>query len=485
MFVIVMKIISKLVTLSLSILMMNALVGYSKADMSIATNPVVYVSPETYEAEELGQNFVIQVRIDSVTGLTGYELRLRFNTTLLESLGATIGSIFPPPPRSTYTIYIDNTQGIISVNSSLAQGETPANGSGTLLSVTFNATRGTPWPQPRESCPLQVTDDILRGTGTPPQVISHDTINGLYKSPYLPPTLNLTVNTDKNEYFFEEKATISGSLTGNGYEVIESFVALEVDTPYNLPYAVRTFPMSSLPLTAPVTITELTPCSSDGTPKSSFPVNTMAYFKVTITNNAATSLDLKVIINPYDSSNASLGVVSNSVAVNSGNTLIAILSFPLERSAKSGPAFVYANVLSDFVKNGGLTLAREKGAAFTITGSTQGNPVYLPLQPQGTYKTYFKMHYRAYFTGNYTIYASAEFMDQTATQNKIIKIELGGDVNKDGYVNLTDLVLLANAYASIPGDPKWNPACDINKDGIVNLPDLVILAQNYGSGPPP
>jgi hypothetical protein len=292
------------------------------------------------------------------------------------------------------------------------------------------------------------------------------------------------VDTDKSGYYFEEKATISGSLTGNGYPVIETFVAVEVDTPYDAPYMVRTFPTSSLPLTAPVLITELTPCSSDGTPKSSFPVNTMAYFKVVITNNAATALDLVVTVNPHDSSNASLGVTYRTATVDSGNTLISILSFPLERSARSGIAFVYANVLSDFVKNGGITLAKEKGAAFTITGSTQGTPTYLPPQPQGTYKTFFKMHFRAFFAGNFTIHASAEFMDQTATQNKIIKIELGGDINKDGYVNLTDLVLLANAYGSRPGDPKWNSACDLNKDGIVNLADLVILAQNYGSGPP-
>jgi hypothetical protein len=479
-----MKAINKLIIIGLSILMLNALARFSKADVITTANPIVYVSPSTYEATELGENFVIQVRIDSVTSLTGYEFKLRYNTTLLKSLSATIGSIFPPPPNSTYTINIDNTQGIVTVNSSLAQGQTPASGSGTLLSVTFNATRGTPWPLTKESCTLQITDDILRGTGTPPQIISHDTANGLYKSPFLPPTLSLTVDTDKSGYYFEEKATISGSLTGNGYPVIETFVAVEVDTPYDAPYMVRTFPTSSLPLTAPVLITELTPCSSDGTPKSSFPVNTMAYFKVVITNNAATALDLVVTVNPHDSSNASLGVTYRTATVDSGNTLISILSFPLERSARSGIAFVYANVLSDFVKNGGITLAKEKGAAFTITGSTQGTPTYLPPQPQGTYKTFFKMHFRAFFAGNFTIHASAEFMDQTATQNKIIKIELGGDINKDGYVNLTDLVLLANAYGSRPGDPKWNSACDLNKDGIVNLADLVILAQNYGSGPP-
>jgi parallel beta-helix repeat protein len=55
-----------------------------------------------------------------------------------------------------------------------------------------------------------------------------------------------------------------------------------------------------------------------------------------------------------------------------------------------------------------------------------------------------------------------------------------GDINGDGKVNLQDLVLLANAYSSKPGDAKWNPNADIDGNGIVGLTDLVIMAQHYG-----
>jgi hypothetical protein len=55
-----------------------------------------------------------------------------------------------------------------------------------------------------------------------------------------------------------------------------------------------------------------------------------------------------------------------------------------------------------------------------------------------------------------------------------------GDLNSDRWVSLADLVILARAYGSKPGDSNWNPNADIDGNGIVGLSDLVILAQNYG-----
>jgi len=55
-----------------------------------------------------------------------------------------------------------------------------------------------------------------------------------------------------------------------------------------------------------------------------------------------------------------------------------------------------------------------------------------------------------------------------------------GDIDGDGKVTLMDLVLLAMAYGSHPGDLKWNADADINNNGIVNFSDLVSLAKCYG-----
>jgi hypothetical protein len=55
-----------------------------------------------------------------------------------------------------------------------------------------------------------------------------------------------------------------------------------------------------------------------------------------------------------------------------------------------------------------------------------------------------------------------------------------GDLNGDSKVSLADLVILALAYGSKPGDSNWNPNADIDGNLVVGLSDLVILAQNYG-----
>lgn len=64
----------------------------------------------------------------------------------------------------------------------------------------------------------------------------------------------------------------------------------------------------------------------------------------------------------------------------------------------------------------------------------------------------------------------------TASSN----VTIPGDLNGDFKVNLEDLVLLAMAYGSKPGDANWNPNADIDKSGAVGLSDLVILALHYG-----
>jgi len=53
-----------------------------------------------------------------------------------------------------------------------------------------------------------------------------------------------------------------------------------------------------------------------------------------------------------------------------------------------------------------------------------------------------------------------------------------GDVNHDGTVNFTDLVILAQHYNST-NVPLYEDG-DLTGDGTVNFADLVILAQNYG-----
>ena len=64
-----------------------------------------------------------------------------------------------------------------------------------------------------------------------------------------------------------------------------------------------------------------------------------------------------------------------------------------------------------------------------------------------------------------------------AANTVLVKFTRLGDLNLDGVVNFTDLLILAQHY----GQPtsKWDQG-DLNYDGTVNFADLLGLAQNYG-----
>lgn len=87
--------------------------------------------------------------------------------------------------------------------------------------------------------------------------------------------------------------------------------------------------------------------------------------------------------------------------------------------------------------------------------------------------------------GNYTLsaYCEPNGINEAAnnfTYTGSLTVTIPGDLTGDFKVGLPDLVALAQAYGSKPGDANWNPNTDINGNGIVDLADLVILAQYYG-----
>jgi hypothetical protein len=55
-----------------------------------------------------------------------------------------------------------------------------------------------------------------------------------------------------------------------------------------------------------------------------------------------------------------------------------------------------------------------------------------------------------------------------------------GDIDNNGYVEMTDYYYLNEAYGSYPGHPKWDPRCDLNCDGWVEMLDYWVISQHYG-----
>lgn len=90
--------------------------------------------------------------------------------------------------------------------------------------------------------------------------------------------------------------------------------------------------------------------------------------------------------------------------------------------------------------------------------------------------------------GEYDVYIDVEgYLDYIIknvkiTPNKTISLAAKtltpGDVNKDGIVNITDVSILEENYASRKGDKLYTLSCDFNQDEMIDLSDLVATRTN-------
>jgi len=70
--------------------------------------------------------------------------------------------------------------------------------------------------------------------------------------------------------------------------------------------------------------------------------------------------------------------------------------------------------------------------------------------------------------------------DNTDTAPWTVLVTIFGDVDGDGAVGTSDLIVFSEAYGSEPGDPNWNPYCDLNGDDKIDILDLANLSKNHG-----
>lgn len=54
------------------------------------------------------------------------------------------------------------------------------------------------------------------------------------------------------------------------------------------------------------------------------------------------------------------------------------------------------------------------------------------------------------------------------------------DINKDGKIDILDVALVASAFGSYPGHPRWNPDVDLNGDSKIDIRDIAIVAVHFG-----
>ncbi len=136
----------------------------------------MYVDPSTVTVGKIGRIFTVNVATSGVVNLYGFEFKLAYNSTLLDALNITLGSLFS---GESYVLknFIDDAGGYVWFAATLLAPEMPRIGSGVLATITFNVTYSTIYPQ-TEECELDLFADTLGdNTGQP---ILHDTIDGHY-----------------------------------------------------------------------------------------------------------------------------------------------------------------------------------------------------------------------------------------------------------------------------------------------------------------
>jgi parallel beta-helix repeat protein len=115
-----------------------------------------------------------------------------------------------------------------------------------------------------------------------------------------------------------------------------------------------------------------------------------------------------------------------------------------------------------------VTLASKNSTTITFKWNTTGVPC-------GVY---------AISTTATTVPSETDLADNYLVDG-LVKITIPGDINGDDEVGHKDLLLLASAYGSEIGDPRYIPEADIDCSGKVDHKDLLILASNYGKTTPP
>ncbi|UCE95453.1 MAG: PKD domain-containing protein [Candidatus Bathyarchaeota archaeon] len=86
---------------------------------------------------------------------------------------------------------------------------------------------------------------------------------------------------------------------------------------------------------------------------------------------------------------------------------------------------------------------------------------------------------------NYTVsltVTDTQGLNDTLEQTVIVSEAppLIGDVNGDGIVDITDIVLVIDAFGTTPGSPGWNSNYDLNNDLVVDITDITIVIVHFG-----
>jgi hypothetical protein len=396
--------------------------------------------------------FDVDVAISTVTNLSGWEFKLFFKNAILSCENLIEGLFLKSGGAETFLVLqinnaYNSTHGRILAGCTIL-GPNAVSGSGVLATVEFKALA-------EGNTPLHLTDTKLNDEKIPRQPISHTASDGIV---YVGATYrDLAI----------AGITRSKTVVGKGFDVS---IDVEVRNKGNSP---ETFDVSLNRSWAKVRFS-LIGRSATGwnntTPGPTIAVNINDTLSLRLTSADSENhkffvdYDGNHLVSPGEPSSAnfsgtmtfeflasSAGTFNYYCLYNQATMFGAIIVNPLATSNLIGIQIVSP------------PLALDETRAVTFFWDTS-------LVPRGTYSLIAHAQ---------SLPGEANTADNTLADGWVV-VTIPGDIDGNFKVNLSDLVLLAQAYGSKPDEPKWNPNVDIDSNGIVGLSDLVVLASNYG-----
>lgn len=138
--------------------------------------PEIILSPQEYSAHKVPTEFGLNINVTNVVNLHKCEIKLTYNSTLLNVMDVEINPFFGGAYLTGWEV--NNTLGTVFI--SIKDIIPYANGSGSIATVTFRAIYSIVWnvKEPSINCTLEFSSNKLFTAGD--VAIEHDAVNGIY-----------------------------------------------------------------------------------------------------------------------------------------------------------------------------------------------------------------------------------------------------------------------------------------------------------------
>jgi len=156
-----------IIVISLLVLLSIAIVFF----VMVRGRETLHVDPRT-SIGSIGQSFTVKISVSNVNNLYGWEIKMRWNATILDTVNVTEGSFLKSGGDTFFANQTNNAVGFVLVDCTLLGNVSGVSGSGTLVTIQF-------YVKESGECILDLYDTKLISTSEQP--IAHTVTDGYFK----------------------------------------------------------------------------------------------------------------------------------------------------------------------------------------------------------------------------------------------------------------------------------------------------------------